>query len=87
MSNTTVRTLQITAALAALVGGAAVIATQASAKDGFEKCAGIAKAHQNDCATKAHSCAGQAAKDSGADEWVYVPTGTCAKINGGHVIS
>ncbi len=87
MSNTTVRALQVTAALAALVGGAAVVATTASAKDGFEKCAGIAKAHQNDCATKMHSCAGQAAKDSEPDSWVYVPTGTCGKIAGGHVVS
>jgi len=87
MSNTAVRTLQVTAALAALVGGAAVIATQASAKDGFEKCAGIARAHQNDCATKAHSCAGQSAKDNEPESWVYVPTGTCAKITGGHVVS
>ncbi len=87
MSNTTVRALQVTAALAALVGGAAVVATQASAKDGFEKCAGIARAHQNDCATKMHSCAGQAAKDNEPDSWVYVPTGTCGKITGGHVVS
>ena len=57
MSNTTVRTLQVTAALAVLVGGAALIANAATAKDGYEKCAGIAKAHQNDCAGKGHSCA------------------------------
>lgn len=87
MSNRTVRALQVTAALAALVGGAAVIANSAAAKDGFEKCAGIAKAHQNDCKNGMHSCAGQAAKDGDANEWVYVPTGTCSKIMGGHVIS
>lgn len=87
MSNTTVRALQITAALAALVGGAAVIANTAQAKDGYEKCAGVAKAHQNDCAAKMHTCAGQAAKDNEPDSWVYVPTGTCAKIAGGHVVS
>ncbi len=86
MSSTTVRVLQVTAALAALVGGGAVISTAASAKDGFEKCAGIAKAHMNDCANKLHSCAGQGAKDGDANEWVYVPTGTCAKINGGTVV-
>ncbi len=86
MSKTTVRALQVTAALAALVGGAAVVANTASAKDGYEKCAGIAKAHMNDCASKAHSCAGQSTKDSDPNEWVYVPTGTCAKIAGGTVI-
>ncbi len=86
MSNTTVRALQVTAALAALVGGAAVAASTASAKDGYEKCAGIARAHMNDCASKAHSCAGQSTKDRDPNEWVYVPTGTCAKIAGGTVI-
>ncbi len=85
MSNTAVRALQVTAALAALVGGATVVATTATAKEGFEKCAGVAKAHMNDCATKAHSCAGQAKADRDPAEWIYVPTGTCAKIAGGTV--
>ena len=40
----------------------------------------------NDCASKAHSCAGQSAKDSDPSEWIYVPTGTCAKIVGGTVV-
>ncbi len=86
------RPLQITAALAALVGGAAVIATAAMAGPapnpgaGFEKCAAIAKAHMNDCASKMHSCAGQSTKDRDADSWVYVPTGTCGKIAGGVVV-
>ena len=86
MSKTTVRALQVTAALAALFGGAAVVANTASAKDGYEKCAGVAKAHMNDCASKAHSCAGQSAKDSDPSEWIYVPNGTCAKIVGGTVV-
>ncbi|EGF92728.1 hypothetical protein ABI_11650 [Asticcacaulis biprosthecium C19] len=87
MSNTSIRVLQVTAALAALVGGAALVATTASAKEGFEKCAGVAKARMNDCATKAHSCAGQAKADRDPAEWVYVPTGTCAKLAGGKVVS
>lgn len=87
MSNSTVRALQVTAALAALVGGAALAVTTASAKEGFEKCAGVAKARMNDCATKMHSCAGQAKTDRDPAEWVYVPTGTCAKLAGGKVIS
>jgi len=86
MSSTTIRAMQITAVVATLVGGAALLANGASAKDGFEKCAGIAKAHQNDCAAKMHSCAGQAAKDNEPDSWVYLPTGTCAKIAGGTVV-
>lgn len=54
-------------------------------KPGFEKCLGIAKAGKNDCGTSGHACAGQAATDGMADEWVYVPEGTCEKIVGGKV--
>ncbi len=56
-----------------------------AAKAGFEKCAGIVKAGKNDCGTSKHSCSGKAAKDSLADEWLYVPNGTCNKIAGGSI--
>jgi uncharacterized membrane protein len=51
---------------------------------GKEKCFGIAKAGQNDCANLSgtHSCAGQSKAESGADEWKYVAKGTCAKLGG-----
>ena len=58
-----------------------------AAKGDNEKCAGIAKAGKNDCGTAGHSCAGQAKTDGGADEWVYVPKGTCEKIVGGKVVT
>lgn len=57
----------------------------------WEKCAGIAKAGNNDCgslnkgAKDAHSCAGKATIDNADTEWVYVPAGTCSKITGGFV--
>lgn len=57
----------------------------AAAKEGFEKCMGIAKAGMNDCGTSKHACAGQATTDSDTEEWVYVPNGTCEKISGGTV--
>jgi uncharacterized membrane protein len=49
-----------------------------------EKCYGIAKAGQNDCANLSgtHSCAGQSKTDMGADEWKYVPKGTCKDMKG-----
>jgi len=72
-------------ALAIFVAGAAMMAPDVQAKEGFEKCAGIAKAGQNDCAAKGHSCAGKAKKDGEPKEWLYVPTGTCDKIVGGSV--
>jgi uncharacterized membrane protein len=57
----------------------------ASAQDkGKEKCYGIAKAGQNDCAnlSGSHSCAGQSKVDMGADEWKYVAKGTCKDMKG-----
>ena len=48
-----------------------------------EKCFGVAKAGKNDCAANGHSCAGQAAKDGDAKEWIKVPAGTCEKLVGG----
>lgn len=54
-----------------------------AAKEGFEKCQGVAKAGMNDCGANGHVCAGQATVDGDANEWVYVPEGTCDKIVGG----
>ena len=53
----------------------------------WEKCAGIAKAGNNDCGALdgSHSCAGQAGHDNLDTEWVYVPENTCKKITGGKV--
>lgn len=56
-----------------------------AAKPGMEKCAGIVKAGMNDCGTAGHKCAGMSKADGGADEWIYVPAGTCEKIVGGTV--
>jgi uncharacterized membrane protein len=49
-----------------------------------EKCYGIAKAGQNDCAnlSGSHSCAGQASVDNGTDDWRYVAKGTCHGVGG-----
>ena len=51
-------------------------------KPGFEKCAGIVKAGLNDCGTSKHDCSGLATVDNDAEEWIYVPAGTCEKIVG-----
>jgi uncharacterized membrane protein len=52
-------------------------------KEGYEKCQGVAKAGMNDCGANGHGCAAQAEVDSDANEWIYVPEGTCDKIVGG----
>ena len=74
-------------ALASMIAvGVMAASTDALAgKPGFEKCQGVVKAGMNDCGTSKHSCAGQATKDGDAEEWVYVPEGTCSKIVNGKV--
>ena len=62
------------------------LAGNAAAADpaGKEKCYGIAKAGQNDCANLSgtHSCAGQAKADMSPEDWKYVAKGSCQKIGG-----
>jgi len=50
----------------------------------MEKCFGVAKAGQNDCASVkgTHSCAGQGKKDNDPGEWKFVAKGTCEKMGG-----
>jgi uncharacterized membrane protein len=56
-----------------------------AAKGDTEKCAGIARAGQNDCGTSKSACAGTVKADRDPEAWVLVPKGTCAKIAGGTV--
>ncbi|RTL39017.1 MAG: DUF2282 domain-containing protein [Burkholderiales bacterium] len=61
------------------------LVAQAQAADGAkEKCYGIAKAGQNDCASAngSHSCAGQSKADNDPYEWRYVAKGSCEKSGG-----
>jgi uncharacterized membrane protein len=58
---------------------------QVAAQDkGKEKCYGIAKAGQNDCASLSgtHSCAGQTKEDMSPLDWKYVAKGTCKDMKG-----
>ena len=49
-----------------------------------EKCYGIAKPGQHDCANLAgtHTCAGQAKVSNDKGEWKYVAKGTCKELKG-----
>ncbi|MFZ1643402.1 MAG: DUF2282 domain-containing protein [Candidatus Contendobacter sp.] len=73
-------------ALAAAVAGAlSLIASPVfAAEDGKEKCYGIAKAGENDCANKAgtHSCAGHSTANYDGQEWKSVAKGACEKMGG-----
>ena len=49
-----------------------------------EKCYGVNAAGKNDCAaSNSHSCAGEAKRASDPKSWIFVPTGSCQKIQGG----
>lgn len=74
----------IAAALATVCAAGAVSAADMGNDSGKEKCFGITKAGQNDCAAGngAHGCAGQASTDKDAADWKYVAKGTCEKVGG-----
>ncbi|MEY2953174.1 MAG: hypothetical protein RLZZ401_1261 [Pseudomonadota bacterium] len=73
----------LVAAAAASVLSSMLVTLPAAAQE-KEKCYGVAKAGQNDCANLAgtHSCAGQSKMDMGAGEWKYVAKGTCVSMKG-----
>lgn len=73
------------AAAVALSLGTQTLSTGAedAAADNAEKCYGINARGHNDCASGAHSCAGQSTKDRDAQAYVLLPVGVCAKIAGG----
>jgi uncharacterized membrane protein len=73
--------LIVSSALASVM--ALGLAGQAAAQE-KEKCYGIAKAGQNDCANLVgtHSCAGQSKVDNDPGEWKYVAKGTCKDLKG-----
>ncbi|HEX7982918.1 MAG TPA: DUF2282 domain-containing protein [Duganella sp.] len=78
------RQAMIAAALATVCAagaGSAFAVDQDTPKD---KCYGIAKAGQNDCAAAngSHSCSGQSKTDNSPTDWKYVAKGTCEKAGG-----
>jgi len=80
MNKRLIATSTLASALAFAVGQAQA----ADAKPAQEKCFGVAKAGENDCAAAdgSHSCAGQAKADKDANDWKYVAKGTCDKLGG-----
>lgn len=74
----------ITAAATSLMSLALLSSPALAQNAAKEKCFGIAKAGQNDCANLSgtHSCAGQSKVDNDQGEWKYVAAGTCKSMNG-----
>jgi len=74
--------LALAGSLTAALSTAAFAAPLSAADmNGKEKCYGIAKAGQNDCAAGAGTtCAGTSTKDYQANAWKAVPAGTCVTM-------
>jgi uncharacterized membrane protein len=77
----------ISHAIAGLVALGVCTGAQADDNAGKDKCYGIVKAGENDCASPSgsHSCAGQAKVDKDPSDWKFVPKGTCEKVGGSTV--
>jgi uncharacterized membrane protein len=77
------QTIQAAIAGVLALGLAGSIAAAPVAPDASkDKCYGIAKAGQNDCAAGKHACAGQSTVDNDPVSWKYVAKGTCEKMGG-----
>jgi uncharacterized membrane protein len=78
MKNSLSRQALIAAALAGLATAGVAHA------DDKVNCYGVAKAGQNDCASKTgvHDCAGQAKVDNDKGDFKAMPKGTCEKLGG-----
>jgi len=81
--NRTATSFALTLATALTLGA---LATPAAAEDaprgGKEKCYGVAKAGENDCAAgPGTSCAGTSTRDYQGNAWKLVPAGTCTTID------
>lgn len=78
--------LRLTIPAMLALAAATLTGTAQAADMGKEQCAGIAKAGKNDCVTKTNVCHGHATVDSKSDAWIYLPTGTCERIVGAHLV-
>jgi uncharacterized membrane protein len=75
--------LVLASAIASVVAMPLIAAPAPTPSFSAEKCYGIAAKGANDCGSATHSCAGNATKAKDGSSWVYVPSGTCKKIEGG----
>ena len=71
------------AAAAASLMSLAMVSAPVMAQD-KDKCYGIAKMGQNDCANLAgtHDCSGKSKVDMDKGDWKYVAKGTCKDMKG-----
>ncbi len=80
MTKTTSR-LTLTLAAGAMAAGLSMAAADQAQAGDMEKCYGVAKAGENDCAAgPGTSCAGTSTADYQGNAWKLVPKGTCEGI-------
>ena len=82
--------LVASAVAAALAAPTSTAAAPPAPKPAYpaEKCYGINIRGRNDCAAPgAHACAGESQLANDPKSWIYVPAGTCNKIEGGRLTS
>ena len=73
-------------AIAAAIAAPALLGAQPAEMPTFkaEKCYGIARAGQNDCASTGNSsCAGTSRVNADPNAWLFVAEGYCERIVGG----
>ncbi|MBL8251705.1 MAG: DUF2282 domain-containing protein [Candidatus Competibacter sp.] len=82
MTKTAFNQFALAAAVATALGMTAAPAL--AGKDNQDKCYGVAKAGENDCASAAgtHDCGGKATANYDGQDWKYVAKGTCEKMGG-----
>ena len=84
MTNSKKATLMTSAVAAALLLAGTSATVQAQPDYEPEKCFGVSKAGQNDCAAGPGTvCAGTSTVDAQGNAWMYVPKGSCEKLVGG----
>lgn len=78
------RTQFLQAAAASVLALGLLGAASSARAAGMEKCFGIAKAGQNDCASLGglHSCKGQSSATHSPADFRVVAAGTCAQMGG-----
>ncbi len=84
MTNQTISTLSLATAITGAFALAVAVAPTDAVAQAKEKCYGVSKAGENDCANAAgtHSCAGQSTVDYDGGEWKAVNKGTCVDRGG-----
>lgn len=81
MNRTASFALTLATALSIGALSTAAAAEDAPARGGKEKCYGVSKAGENDCAAgPGTSCAGTSTRDYQGNAWKLVPAGTCIAI-------